>query len=151
VTLWETIVAGDYLMIGSRSPVVIDYPLFKKRCQRNMVAFDLERINMDAEKILSCFVMDQEVIRRVVGDGPLHTDDLRQLEFEMPRLALSASQKHRMDTIDQILKQHVDVTRIARFPDNREGEAVKRRLMEIDRHRDSIYEAMKRELDSSAR
>lgn len=134
VTLWESSPGGDYIMLGSTSPIRISYSTLKQRCRTEAVAQDLARINTDVDAILARFVMDEEVIRRVVGPGPLHTDDLRQLEFETPRSAFSRYNERFAEIAEKILSGHVDVSRIVEFPDGEDRNLIKK-FEEMDQRR----------------
>lgn len=140
VTLWETGLLGDYVLLGSREPLLADYEAMKKRLADPALAAALEPIQADALGVLARFIMDDKVIHELAGTGPVHTDDRRQLEFEMPRSAFSSYNERLPGLVERIFSRHVDAGRIVKIPPGEEGKALLKRLKELDAMRDEILE-----------
>lgn len=94
-TLWRTI-RGDYLLVGTASPLRVDYGLLEQRIaasagvQRDMASLRLAR-PLD---LLTLFLLDEAALARFARSAPENTDDKPLLEFAAP-LALYA------DTVDE--------------------------------------------------
>ena len=85
-TVWEAIVGGDYLLIGFNGPVKIDYSGVKSGFANPKVKADLARAGINnPEGLIGRFLMGPREIEEFADGGPLHTDDYRQLELNVPR------------------------------------------------------------------
>ena len=138
VTLWETSYQADFVMLGSSSPMMIDYGSLKKKTERPAIKEDLERVGVNAVSLLERFVMDRDAILKAVGKGPLHTDDMRQLEFQLPRVAFTPYSERVEGIIGGVLSRHVPASRIVGFGDGDGEKEVSERLIEIDRLKDDV-------------
>jgi spermidine synthase len=88
VTIWEPI-SGDYLLVGSASPLQLDYGTFAKRVRAEPIRADLAALGIpEPQDLFTRFVMDETTVREFAGDAPLHTDDRTWLEFNAPRYLL---------------------------------------------------------------
>jgi len=85
-TFWESITAGDYLLVGFNGPSQMDYSAAKRAMQDPKVQSDLARAGLDTpEKVMARFLMGPKELAAFVDGGPLHTDDRRQIELRVPR------------------------------------------------------------------
>jgi spermidine synthase len=85
-TLWESVIGGDYLLLGFNGPVKIDYSAIKTQFANPKVQTDMARAGINRpENILGRFLMGPGELEEFADGGPLHTDDYRQLEFNVPR------------------------------------------------------------------
>lgn len=70
------------VLMGTLLPTRINYQRIKKLVERPDIAADLGEINIHSVyEFLDCFVVYQEGLQRIGGDGPLNTDDKPFLEF----------------------------------------------------------------------
>ena len=70
------------VLMGTLRPTRIDFQRIKELVDRPDIAADLAEINIGSVyEFLDCFVVYQEGLRAIGGDGPLNTDDRPSLEF----------------------------------------------------------------------
>ena len=70
------------VLVGSKSPLRIDFQRAKKAVERKDIALDLAGINIHSiYDLLDCFIVDEGGLRRIGGTAPLNTDDRPRLEF----------------------------------------------------------------------
>ena len=70
------------VLLGTLSPMQIDFQRVKNLVERPNIASDLAEININSVyDLLDCFVAGQEGLRKIAGAGPLNTDDKPALEF----------------------------------------------------------------------
>ncbi len=70
------------VLLGTMGPTHIDFQRVRELAERSDVSADLAQINIHSVyEFLDCFVVGQEGLQRIGGDGPLHTDDRPALEF----------------------------------------------------------------------
>jgi spermidine synthase/tetratricopeptide (TPR) repeat protein len=70
------------VLMGTLLPTQIDFQHIKKLVERPDIAADLKEINVHSVyDFLDCFVVYQEGLQKIGGDGPLNTDDRPFLEF----------------------------------------------------------------------
>lgn len=82
MTLW-----GDgSLMVGTKRPLTIDVDAYRRKLADPAIRKVLERYNLDREdKLLKQFVAAPDDVRRLVGDGPVTTDDHPLVEYFLSR------------------------------------------------------------------
>jgi spermidine synthase len=91
-SLWNTITA-DYLLIGTREPLAVDYQALLDGFAEPRVAADLQRIGVNSvAELLGHQVMGSEGLERLSEGAELHTDDNAWLEFHTPRNVATAGQ-----------------------------------------------------------
>ncbi|HET7770905.1 MAG TPA: fused MFS/spermidine synthase, partial [Chloroflexota bacterium] len=77
-TLWQD---GD-LMIGSKSPIKIDPVALERRLQDPQLRAELQKVRIQSpQDLLGRFNASEAEIRRIVGAGPIITDDRPYIEF----------------------------------------------------------------------
>jgi spermidine synthase len=70
------------VLIGTLAPMQIDFERVKKYVERQDINADLNKINIQSVyEFFDCFVVDENGLRKIGGDGPLNTDDRPLLEF----------------------------------------------------------------------
>lgn len=70
------------VLVGSKSPLKIDFQRAKKAVEREDISSDLAGINIHSiYDLLDCFIVDEGGLRRIGGTSPLNTDDRPRLEF----------------------------------------------------------------------
>ena len=85
VTLWELWVSGDYLLVGSTKPLVIDADAVGRRLARPAVGADLEKIDVSsAAGLLADLVARGEDLAPALAGARIQTDDGLHLEFSAP-------------------------------------------------------------------
>jgi len=89
-TLWRTI-SGDYLLVGTPAPLVVDYTLLEQRMGGpGTVREDMTSLKLDSPvDLLTLFFVDEAGLARFAAGAPENTDDRPLLEFAAP-LALYA-------------------------------------------------------------
>ncbi len=86
VTMWESIVGDDYLLIGSSRDYRLSYEGFAAFLQKETIQRDLARIGIEnIYDLMSLMIMDRGGLVRFSLDAPIHTDDNSLLEFSAPR------------------------------------------------------------------
>ncbi|UCG60096.1 MAG: fused MFS/spermidine synthase [Phycisphaerales bacterium] len=70
------------VLMATLDPMRIDFERVKRLVDRPDIAADLEVINVHSVyDFLDCFVVGEDGLRKIGGDGPLNTDDEPALEF----------------------------------------------------------------------
>lgn len=91
--LWNP-VETDFMLIGSKGPIEVDYHELSRRMADEQVARDLERVGIGSlPEFLAHMVMGRNSVARLAGDAPIHTDDNALLEFASPRTMISSRAK----------------------------------------------------------
>jgi spermidine synthase len=71
------------VLLGTLSPLQIDFQRAKNLIERPHIAADLKEINIHSiYDLLDCFVVGKLGLQRIAGKGPLNTDDKPFLEFD---------------------------------------------------------------------
>lgn len=74
------------LLLGAHGPITVNPATMRRRLKYDDVRLDLAEIHLEEpEKVLSCFITGREKLARILGEGPLNTEDFPYLEFESPR------------------------------------------------------------------
>ncbi len=85
VTMWESIVGDDYLLIGSQAPYSLPYEKVKRLLEDPVQGRALKRLGISSVRdLMGLLIMDQGELRKFSGDAPIHTDDNSLLEFGAP-------------------------------------------------------------------
>jgi spermidine synthase len=85
-TVWQQLKDGPFLLVGTKSPLRIDYEKLRGKLRDPTVRRDLASADIrDAEDLLRLFVLGPEALRELVRDVPPTTDDRTVLDFSMPR------------------------------------------------------------------
>lgn len=85
VTMWESIVGDDYLLIGSGENYSLSNKTLQATIEGRKTGRDLAGIGIkSARDLLSLMVMDRRALEKFAGEAPIHTDDNSLLEFNAP-------------------------------------------------------------------
>ncbi len=85
VTMWESIVGEDYLLVGSMEPYQVPYEKTEALFQDPATGRALRRLGLTGIlDLMGLFIMDQEGLQRFSAEAPIHTDDNSLLEFNAP-------------------------------------------------------------------
>lgn len=115
VTLWEMWVAGDYLMVGSPQPYVVDVDVLRARIAGAEIAADLRRIGVEnAEGLLGDLVAQGDDLADFTKGARIQTDDGLHLEFSAP---LGFYGRRRLPAVDVL--PPVDAARLERVVQGR--------------------------------
>lgn len=138
-TLWESMPLLDYFVIGSKTPIQVDLEKLNQRAHEPGVSADLARVDVKrGEDLFARFVMGPDAYARAAGDGPLHTDDRRQLEFEVPRIMKEPQEARLQGVQRKVLSHHEPASVIVDSP----GENLKTLFKEFDRVRSLYYRVL---------
>jgi len=86
VTMWESIVGDDYLLIGSSKEYGLPYERVDDLLKKDSIGKDLSRIGIHSVRdLFSLMIMSRDQILRFSGEAPIHTDDNSLLEFNAPK------------------------------------------------------------------
>lgn len=86
VTMWESIVGDDYLLIGSAEEYSLPYEKVEEYLARETIGKDLKRIGVQSVMdLFSLMIMDRDQLLQFSGEAPIHTDDNSLLEFNAPK------------------------------------------------------------------
>ncbi len=86
VTMWESIVGDDYLLIGSNSPYKISYERVLELFEDPAAKEDLESIGIyNIIDLMSLMIMPKQSTLEFSKKAPVHTDDDLSLEFQAPK------------------------------------------------------------------
>jgi spermidine synthase len=85
VTMWESIVGDDYLLIGSQQPYSLPYEKVKRLLEDPVRGRELKRLGISSVRdLMGLLVMDQDELQKFSEGAPVHTDDNSLLEFGAP-------------------------------------------------------------------
>lgn len=118
MTLWFSN-RTDIVLIGSNRPLSVDLRRLRERAGKPDVRDDLRRCQIWRPlDIFGHFIAGPDEVKRLAGDGALHTDDNARLEFDMPR---TLYQSH-MTILDQLGEYQSSPLAIVRAESLGEGE-----------------------------
>ena len=85
VTMWESIVGDDYLLIGSQQPYSLPYEKVKRLLENPVQGRELKRLGISSVRdLMGLLVMGQDELKKFSEGAPIHTDDNSLLEFGAP-------------------------------------------------------------------
>jgi spermidine synthase len=86
VTAWRQLDSACMLLVGTRSPLSIDYSRLRARMDAPRIRRDMELSGVrDADHLLAFFVLDERAFADFVRDAVPVTDDRTVLDFTIPR------------------------------------------------------------------
>ncbi|MCP4547237.1 MAG: hypothetical protein GY835_12330 [bacterium] len=138
LALWEASPGSDYLLTGSVEPIQVDYRVLAERCGAGSIAANLGRVGFGLDDILAGYLMNGDLLRLAAGPGPLHTDDRRQIEFELAVDAFRSYSERFIGIADSLLARHMSIIDILALPPGGEGERVAEHLRQLDGSRDEF-------------
>jgi spermidine synthase len=84
-TIWNSM-ASDYLLIGVKGQLSVDYDVLSARMSEERLSADLLRIGVESPvDLIARLVMAKSGVRNFASTGVIHTDDNALLEFSTPR------------------------------------------------------------------
>ncbi len=87
-SLWKQGHRGGLLLVGSKGPFAIDYARLRQRLREGPAQRDLAALPVvDADHLLSFFVLGPAEFAELVRDVPPVTEDRTVVDFSMPRYA----------------------------------------------------------------
>ncbi len=96
------------LILGTKKPLKIDYALMKKKLQEPTVKADLAELYLDdADKILSCFVCDKNILEGFLAGKKVNSENRPYLEFESPKYGYG--EKPLIDNLETLMSLHSSV------------------------------------------
>ncbi len=85
VTMWESIVGEDYLLVGSMQPYQLPYEKTQTLFTDPSRGRALRRLGLsEINDLMGLYIMDQEGLKNFSAEAPMHTDDNSLLEFNAP-------------------------------------------------------------------
>ena len=85
-SLWETAFGSDYVLLGAKDELQIEWRELVGRLARPAIARDLARVGMhDAGDFLQTLIAGPDELRHFAAEGIVYTDDHNRLEFDAPR------------------------------------------------------------------
>ncbi|HRR99447.1 MAG TPA: fused MFS/spermidine synthase, partial [Candidatus Sumerlaeia bacterium] len=91
------------LIIGTPKPLRVDYALMKKRLEEESVRQDLAELFLDdADKILSCFLNDNQSLKDYLAGEKINSENRPYLEFLSPKYGYG--DKPMIDNLNTLLK-----------------------------------------------
>lgn len=85
VTLWESVVGDDYLLIGSLQPYYLPYEKVDRYLSSSVGGEDLKRLGIGSVRdLMGLMMMAQGPLKKFIEGAPIHTDDNSLLEFGAP-------------------------------------------------------------------
>ena len=85
VTMWESIVGDDYLLIGSQQPYSLPYEKVKRLLENPVQGRELKRLGISSVRdLMGLLIMNQDELKKFSEGAPIHTDDNSLLEFGAP-------------------------------------------------------------------
>jgi len=91
VAVWEASFGGDYLLIGARQELKVDYPGLLDRLGDEGIRADLVKMRIQSPAtFLDKLVMTDKAVVEYARDAPLHTDDNARLEYSAPKALVQA-------------------------------------------------------------
>ena len=107
-SLW--FLGTEGVLIGTMDSLRIDVTALKLRMASDAVRSDLARISLDSpERLLSCFLMDEQRVKEYVKDVPVISDDKPRIEFSAPHNLIIPVQRMWLDNMNELLKRRVSV------------------------------------------
>ena len=140
VTMWESIVGDDYLLIGSQKPYSLPYEKVKRLLENPVQGRELKRLGISSVRdLMGLLVMDQDELKKFSDGAPIHTDDNSLLEFGAPEYIYK---DERQVIVRQITPHFKVMPSLLRFDElsAEEQERVKRSIGTLERSEVQVRE-----------
>ncbi len=100
-SLWEPPNSNEFLLIGAKNELAVDYGAVVERMANPRVAADLERVGISTPReFLARLVMGEGGAGRLSDGARIHTDDNSILEFSSPKfLASNESREELLEAV----------------------------------------------------
>ncbi|MBI4388721.1 MAG: fused MFS/spermidine synthase [Nitrospinae bacterium] len=122
VTMWESIVGDDYLLIGSDEQPRLPFEAAEAFLSDPEKGRDLRGIGIRSVRdLMSLMIMNRDGLLRFAGDAPIHTDDNALLEFGAPEYIYKDERNVLVRQIAPFVKIDPEILRFDSLaPENRE-------------------------------
>jgi spermidine synthase len=140
VTMWESIVGDDYLLIGSHQPYSMPYEKVKRLLEDPVQGRELKRLGISSVRdLMGLVVMNQEELIKFSEGAPVHTDDNSLLEFGAPEYIYK---DERQVIVRQITPHFQVMPSLLRFEELsvEEQDAVKKHIGTLERSEVQVRE-----------
>jgi spermidine synthase len=140
VTMWESIVGDDYLLIGSQQPYFLPYEKVKRLLENPVQGRELKRLGISSVRdLMGLLVMDQDELKKFSEGAPIHTDDNSLLEFGAPEYIYK---DERQVIVRQITPHFKGMPSLLRFDElsAEEQETVKKHIGTLERSEVQVKE-----------
>ncbi len=140
VTMWESIIGDDYLLIGSHQPYSLPYEKVKRLLKDPVQGRELKRLGIsNVRDLMGLVIMNQDELKKFSEGAPIHTDDNSLLEFGAPEYIY----KDERQVIVRQLTPHFQVMpSLLRFDElsEKEQETVKKHIGTLERSEVQVRE-----------
>jgi spermidine synthase len=133
VTMWESIVGDDYLLIGSQQPYSVPYEKVKRLLEDPVQGRALKRLGISSVRdLMGLLIMNQDELKKFSEGAPVHTDDNSLLEFGAPEYIYK---DERQVIVRQITPHFQVMPSLLRFEEltGEQANAVKKHIGTLDR------------------
>ena len=140
VTMWESIVGDDYLLIGSHQPYSLPYEKVKRLLEDPVQGRELKRLGISSVRdLMGLLIMNQDELKKFSKGAPIHTDDNSLLEFGAPEYIYK---DERQVIVRQITPHFQRMPSLLRFDalSGEEQEVVKRHIGTLERSEVQVKE-----------
>ncbi|MDH5764118.1 MAG: fused MFS/spermidine synthase [Nitrospinota bacterium] len=140
VTMWESIVGDDYLLIGSQQPYSMPYEGVRRLIENPVRGRELKRLGISSVRdVMGLMVMDQDELKKFSEGAPVHTDDNSLLEFGAPEYIYK---DERQVIVRQITPHFQVLPSLLRFEelDGEQSELIKRQVGTLERSEVQVNE-----------
>jgi spermidine synthase len=140
VTMWESIVGDDYLLIGSQQPYSLPYEGVRRLVRDPVRGRELKRLGISSVRdVMGLLVMDQNELRKFSEGAPVHTDDNSLLEFGAPEYIYK---DERQVIVRQITPHFQVLPSLLRFEelDEEQSELIKTQIGTLERSEVQVKE-----------
>ncbi len=91
-SLWETAFGSDYVLVGAKDALAVNWADLQRRMQQAEVARHLASVDVhDVRGLLQRWLAGPEALRAFAGEGVVYTDDRNRLEFDAPRFVYQSA------------------------------------------------------------
>ena len=140
VTMWESIVGDDYLLIGSQQPYSLPYEKVKRLLENPVQGRELKRLGISSVRdLMGLLIMNQDELKKFSAGAPIHTDDNSLLEFGAPEYIYK---DERQVIVRQITPHFQRIPSLLKFDELsvKEQEVVKNHIQTLGRSEVQIKE-----------
>jgi spermidine synthase len=140
VTMWESIVGDDYLLIGSQQPYALPYEKVQRLLADPVRGKELKRLGIASVRdLMGLLIMNQDELKKFSAGAPIHTDDNSLLEFGAPEYIYK---DERQVIVRQITPHFQVLPALLKFEELAGGdqEAVKRHIATLERSEVQVRE-----------
>jgi spermidine synthase len=124
-SLW--FLGSEGVLIGAMDPLRIDLGRLTLKMSSAAPHGDLTRISLaDPARLLSCFIMDEQSLRKYIDGAPVISDDLPCLEFSAPRNLVLPLERMWSENMSDLLARRVPVLPFCTSTDSSSAAEIRR-------------------------